>query len=422
MSEYTSPMTEYDVKALERVFPTLTMPYAQFEMMRGIAYRARALLAQRDALKAERDEAIRERDTLVKDRDAAREQCSLMTAKRDAERTQRQEASADLFCMTQARDGLKECMREVRMLLFPEFGDAHVPHTRIVERVKKLLNTGVSAALTEFGFGDYQLAPVERVRQMGTALVEARGQVADLRIITAERDTLAARVKELEDRPRGAAIIPADVPFKGCWNDHETVKKYRGALEAEVANLRKELASVKAERDAVVGEKENGDKKDGHFLSQIRDALGRYVYGRDLVFAIKAMKEELESVTRHMNEWRKLCEDIREAAGARERESVIYAVKALRRDAEFGRAALEHANALGIDTNKELGQQYRALRRDAEAWRASRSGGASGGNVQHLGVCFPAGGSPVMIPASMSCDPNRVFDYTAGYLAGKGAK
>jgi hypothetical protein len=56
----------------------------------------------------------------------------------------------------------------------------------------------------------------------------------------------------------------------------------------------------------------------------------------NLVAAIKAMKEELERA---------------------------------KKDAEFGRAALKHAEALGIDTNKELGQQYRALRRDAEAWR-----------------------------------------------------
>ena len=96
-------------------------------------------------------------------------------------------------------------------------------------------------------------------------------------------------------------------------------------------------------------------------------------------------------------------------------------VEQAKKEAEFGRAAIEHAKVLGIDANKELGQQYRALRRDAEAWRASRGGGDRGA-VQHLGVCFPAGGSPVMIPASVSCDPNRVFDYTAGYLAGKGAK
>lgn len=156
--------------------------------------------------------------------------------------------------------------------------------------------------------------------------------------------------------------------------------------DAEIRALKYELARVRGVREAIPGE---GDLHVFSFLTKIREVLGCNKFGYDLVDAIKAMKEELEKT---------------------------------KKEAAFGRASLEHAKALGIDTNKELGQQYRALRRDAEAWRASRSGGASGGNVQHLGVCFPAGGSPVMIPASMSCDPNRVFDYTAGYIAGKGAK
>ena len=51
---------------------------------------------------------------------------------------------------------------------------------------------------------------------------------------------------------------------------------------------------------------------------------------------------------------------------------ILDRISSLKKEVVFAQACLKHAHELGIDPNKELGQQYRALRRDAEAMRALR--------------------------------------------------
>lgn len=230
------------------------------------------------------------------------------------------------------------------------------------------------------------------------------------------------------------------MPFKGWWNDNEAVKKYRGALEAEVANLRKELALVRAERDGIAKERTNS--LNGKVLDEIRRATGCLLFGDNLVAAIKAMKEERDALRGEVSKNAGSIAALYEANQRMGRE-----VELSKKEAEFGRAALEHAKALGIDTNKELGQQYRSLRRDAEAWRGMfphglwinadeatrivvryhfKDKGFKEFVVKDNGtpsyVSQPPEGHMIRIPAEYSGNLKTMYAYADGYLAGKGAK
>jgi hypothetical protein len=100
------------------------------------------------------------------------------------------------------------------------------------ERVTELLKTHgttareecMSAALAKYGFhDDAESTIVSRIRQMGNALCEVRG----------ERDTLAARVKELEGRRRGQSLI-FDSPNMSRARRVYVVFEYRDGSDTKV--------------------------------------------------------------------------------------------------------------------------------------------------------------------------------------------
>lgn len=197
-----SPMTEYDVRCLEKVV-TEVVPLTVHEAMRGVIARARALLAQRDRLVKERDDAVLKVHHAVTAEMKANEELTECRHALGGLMGPTYGISEEVKKVVAEREGQRKNMREVKVLLFPGSEGSPVPHPVIVARVQHLL--AVEAAEKE---SDHAVARLSR--DLSEERTERQKAYQKLDEVSCERDTMAARVKELEGK---VPCVPGTCPL-----------------------------------------------------------------------------------------------------------------------------------------------------------------------------------------------------------------
>ena len=213
-------LTEQDVKALEEFGKGFAMWTFQAERFLDFLSRARALLAHRDLMIKERDDAV-------------------LNARRAV--------NAEI----KANEELTEIRHALGGFAGPTYG--------ISERVKKVV--------ADRDFYAKQASEADDT----------------IKLVTAERDTQAARVKELEGAKNEFGFNPRMMEMVTVMT----------SMAEELEKTSAELAAVKSDRDGIIAQAKETYTNFG-FLCDIRDVLKTTKFGDNLVAAIKAMKEELD--------------------------------------------------------------------------------------------------------------------------------
>ena len=185
-----TPMTENDVRMLENMSASC-LPLPLDDVMVQIASRARALLVQRDGLVKERDDAVLRAQNAVNAEMKANEELTEIRHALGGFMGPRYGIVEEVKKVVAEREGQRKNMREVKVLLFPESEGSPVPHPVIVARVQHLLAEAASNAASSDTI-------CRLSRERDTERAERQKAYQKLDEVSCERDTLAARASSLE--------------------------------------------------------------------------------------------------------------------------------------------------------------------------------------------------------------------------------